>query len=106
MLANMLRRRVANTASLSTVWRALVQRHAPSAAADAGLTSRSRSRLLSALDHAQHRVRTWLIGFAPPPASADPRPLAQLWFHLLAVFGDTHDPLPKLQLRTGKHLLE
>lgn len=103
-LACVLRRRVANTASLSTVWRAFAQGGSPSGTTEAGLTSRSRARLLAALGQAQHRVRTWLLSIEPPPASTDPRPLAGLWHHLLAAVGEAHCPLAALQLRTGQHL--
>ncbi len=106
MLAGVLRRRVASTVSLSALWRSLVAGRGPSGVAEAGLTRRSRCRLLAALRAAQHRVRTWLIAIVPAPPSTHPDPLVQLWHHLLAALGDTQRPIAELQLRTQRHLLE
>jgi hypothetical protein len=105
LLATALRRRVATTASLSALWRALANGRASSSVAEAGLTRRSRCRLLEGLERVQHRVRSWVLGVVPPPSTASPRPLVQLWHHLLAAVGDTPDPIAQLQLRTGRHLL-
>jgi hypothetical protein len=52
-----------------------------------GLSLRSGYRLWDRLVAAQSRIRTALCGLAPPPATTDARPIAQLLAHLRRALG-------------------
>lgn len=61
---------------------------APASASDApGLSLRSGYRIWGRLIAAQSRIRTALCGRTLPPATADPRPIAQMLAHLRHAFG-------------------
>jgi hypothetical protein len=63
-----------------------------------GLSLRSGYRLWARLLAAQSHLRTRLCAVAPPPASADDRPLAQLFAHLGHVTRDSTCVLAGFQL--------
>jgi len=90
LLASMLRRRIASTASLSTLWRALVEGRAPSAL---GLL---RSRTHETLSCSTPRFAQWRSASCSDVA---PRARACAGFVLTAGRNDHRSDLPNLSLR-------
>ena len=70
-----------------------------------GLSLRSGYRLWRRLLAAQSHLRTTLSSTCPPPASSDPRPLAQLLEHLHCALGTTECVLSNFQLAFQCQLL-
>src|SRR5258708_33944970 len=63
-----------------------------------GLSLRSGYRLWARLVVAQSRIRTALFSLAPPPATTDARPIAQMLAHLRHAFGGPEGPFPRFHL--------
>ncbi len=70
-----------------------------------GLSLRSGYRLWARLQEAQAHFRSMLCNLGPPPALADPRPIAHVLAHLQQQFGDADCALTELQLATQRDLL-
>ncbi len=74
------------------------ERAQASSGAAPGLSLRSGYRLWARLRAAQSRIRTALCHRAPPPATADARPIAQMLAHLRATFAAVDCLLAAFQL--------
>ncbi len=68
------------------------------AASAPGLSLRSGYRLWSRLLAAQSRIRTALFALAPPPATSDARPIAQMLAHLRHALGGAECLFARFQL--------
>jgi hypothetical protein len=108
MLATVLSGRVVRTETLGCFLRAVlagVCRKAAWELTTPGLSLRSGYRLWARLCGAQAHIRTTLCNLGPPPALADPRPMAQVLTHLQQLFGDADCALAGFQLATQRDLL-
>lgn len=82
------------------------QRLEATAGGTAGLSLRSGYRLWARLGAAQSRIRTALCGAAPPPATTDVRPIAQMLSHLRLVVGSSGCVLAAYQLALQRGVFE
>jgi hypothetical protein len=108
LLATVLAGFVARAGSVSRFFESVVAsglcRKAAWEQAAPGLTLRSGYRLWTRLLAVQSRVRTILCGVAPPPASTDVHPLAQLFAHLRQVLSATQCLFADFQLAFQRDL--